>query len=453
MGVFLQAVLNLIKINLFSTPIMKKASFICHAFLAISLLQVSNILSAQITTPFSQDTVYLSIPDAEQRFVSKNLSLLISQYDVKIAEANYLQAKLWYNPNIYYGTTLYNQESKKFFDNSYPAEGQFDNTIQLQQLLTIGGRHSATAKLAKVGVKQSQFQLADMLRSLKYQMYTDMSDLFNNQALVKIYQSEETRVRHLIDITQQLYSKGNAAGEAVIRLQAQYQDIVTQEITSQQSIFNDEQDLRILLAYPGKTYVVAKITLTASIQLPAYQALVDSAKKNRPDLMFANAGIEYNQKNLALQQATGIPDLTLGVSNVGAGSVVPSYWGISANMDLPFFSRNQWSITAARYGESQAQLNDSLMSVTVESQVTTSYCTLARLSNQLNQIDPQYEQNLEDMMNNAFSNYEKRYISLLDFLSETTTYIDGKTNLMNLHTQYFNAIHNLNYTTGIDIIK
>lgn len=414
---------------------------------------VSSYIFGQTTAAFTQDTVYISIPDAEQRFVSKNLSLLMSQYDVKIAEANYLQAKLWYNPNIYYGTTLYNQESKKFFDNNYPNYGEVDNTIQLQQLLTIGGRHSATAKLAKVGVKQAQYQLADLLRSLKYQMYTDMSDLYNNQTLIKIYQIEETKVKHLIDITQQLYSKGNAAGEEVIRLQAQYQDVVAQELTSQQSIYNDEQDLKVLLAYPGKTYVVAKITIPVSITIPPYQALVDSAKKNRPDLMFANAGIEYNEKNLALQHATAIPDLTLGVANIGAGSVIPSYWGISASMDLPVFSRNQWNVTAARYGKSQAELNDSLISITVQSQVTTSFCNLYHLNTQLQQIDKDYEQNLEDMMNNAFTNYEKRYISLLDFLSEINTYIDGKTNLLNLHTQYFNAIHNLNYTTGIDIIK
>ncbi len=414
---------------------------------------ISSCLWAQTPVEFNLDTVHISIPEAEQRFVSKNLSLLISQYDSKIAEANYLQAKLWYNPNIYYGTTLYNQDSKKFFDNNYPSQGQVDNTIQLQQLLTIGGRHSATAKLAKVSAKESQFQLADLLRSLKYQMYTDLSDLYNNQSLVKMYQSEESKIKHLVEITQILYSKGNAAGNDVIRLQAQYQDVIAQETTSQQAINNDEQDLRILLAYPGKTYVVATLTIPSSIQLPAYQVLVDSAKKNRPDLMLAHTGIEYNDKNLSLQNATAIPDLTLGVENIGAGSVVPSYWGISASIDLPVFSRNQWNITAARYGKSQAQINDSLISITVESQVTTSFCNLYRLNCQLSQIDSHYEQSLEDMMNNAFTNYEKRYISLLDFLSETTTYIDGKTNLINLRMQYFNAIHNLNYTTGIDIIK
>ena len=412
----------------------------------------SSFILGQETPQFVQDTVNISIPDAEQRFVSKNLSLLISQYDAKIAQANYLQAKLWYNPNIYYGTTLYNQSDKKFLDNNYPS-GEVDNTLQIQQLLTIGGRHSANAKLLKVGVAQAQYQLADLLRSLKYQMYTDLSDLYSNQALVKMYQNEETKIKHLVDVTQQLYNKGNAAGEDVIRLQAQYQDVVAQEITSQQSINNDEQDLRILLAYPGKTYIAAKIIIPSAVQMPTYQILVDSAKRNRPDLMLAMAGLDYNQKSLALQHATSVPDLTLGITNVGAGSVIPNYWGISASMDLPIFSRNQWNVASAKYGTSQAQLNDSLIALTVESQITTSFVNLYKLNYQLSQIDAQYEKDLDEMMTNAFSNYEKRYISLLDFLSETTTYIDGKANLLNLRTQYFNAIHNLNYTTGIDIIK
>jgi len=431
---------------------MKEKKHIIILVFALVVFSI-NYVHSQVMQEFSQDTITISIPDAEQRFVSKNLSLLMSQYDINTAKASYLQAKLWYNPNLYYGTTLYNQESKKFLDNKYPAYGEVDNTLQLQQLLTIGGRHSATARLANVGVKQAQFQLADLLRSLKYQMYTDFSDLYDNQQLVKMYKAEETKIFHLIDITQQLYSKGNAAGEDVIRLQAQYQDVIAQEVSCEQAIFSDEEDLRILLVYPGKVYVVAKIAFPETISIPSYSALQDSARKNRPDLMLANAGVEFNEKNLTLQHATSVPDLTLGVSNIGAGSVLPSYWGVSASMDLPFFNRNQWNVASAKYGESQAQLNDSLISYTVQSQVTTAFCNLYRLNSQLHQIDKNYEQNLEDMMDNAFKNYEKRYISLLDYLSETATYIDGKTNLVNLRMHYFDAIHELNYTTGIDIIK
>jgi cobalt-zinc-cadmium efflux system outer membrane protein len=382
-----------------------------------------------------------------------NLTLLINQYNVQIAQANYLQAKLWYNPNLTYGQTLYNQYSKKFFDNNYPEQGQVDHSFQLQQLLTIGGRHSATARLAKLGAKQSEFQLADLLRSLKYQMYTDISDLYNNQSLVKMYVSEEEKIKHLVESTQAEYKLGNASGGEVIRLQAQLQDIVAQEITSRQAISNDEQDLGILLVYPGNKYIVVNDLGIPSGQIPPYTSVLDSAKNNRPDLKLAYAGIKYSEQNLKLQHATAIPDITLGIANIGAGSVIPNYWGITANIDLPVFNRNQWNTTAAKEQKKQAELNDSLALYSVMNQVTAAFTNLYRINNHYSQIDPNYENNLNDMMDNAIKNYDKRYINLLDLLSQISTYIDGKTNLINMKVQYFNAIHSINYTTGIDIIK
>src|SRR5580698_8725049 len=96
-------------------------------YLVIGSIFVIQSINAQAFLPVKEDTVYLDIQSAEQRFVNKNLSLLIKQYDVKISQAAYLQAKLWYNPNLTYGQTLYNEDSKKFFDNNYPAQKEEDH--------------------------------------------------------------------------------------------------------------------------------------------------------------------------------------------------------------------------------------------------------------------------------------------------------------------------------------
>ena len=409
--------------------------------------------NAQSAVPLKEDTVYINIPAAEQRFVSMNLTLLINQYDVKIARSAYLQAKLWYNPNLTYGQTLYNEENRQFFNNNYPAEGEKDHSFQLQQLITIGGRHSATAKLARIGATQSEFQLADLLRSLKYQMYTDISDLYNNQSLVNMYVDEEAKIKHLVESVKSEYKLGNASGNDVIRLQAQLQDIVAQEITSRQAISSDEEDLGILLVYPGNTYLVVKDLGIPKGEIPAYTAILDSAENNRPDLKLAYAGVQYSEQNLKLQHATAIPDLTLGVSNIGAGSVIPDYWGISANMDIPLFNRNQGNTAMAKEQREQAKLNDSLALYSVKNQVTAAFTNLYRINNQYAQIDSGYGNDLNEMMTNAVNNYYKRYINLLDLLSQISTYIDGETNLINMKVQYFNAMHAMNYTTGIDIIK
>ena len=396
---------------------------------------------------FNQDTVSLTIAEAEQRFVSKNLTLLINKFNIDIANANYLQAKLWYNPNLSYWQEMYNSSTKKVLNQADESGGQ------ISQLLTIAGRHKATWKLAQVGVKLAEYQFADLLRNLKYELHTGISDLYFNQQLIKMYQNEEVQIKHLLEGTRELYKHGNAAKNDVIQLQAQLQDIIAQEITSKQATYNDLQDLKILLLYPEKTYFVVKELPTYKTGLPTYGAVLDSAEKNRPDLLLSYVGSEYAQKNLKLQRATAMPDLMLSTTYETANDYQPNFYGIQASMDLPVWNRNQWNIAAAKYGIQQAELTDTLTFNTVKNQVTNAYCTLLLTNKQLNLIDPQYGNDLNEMMDNAIKNFEHHNINLLALLSYISTYNDGKTNLINLNVQYFNAIHNINLNTGVELIK
>ncbi len=415
-----------------------------YILIVISFFSANKTISAQ---SFNQDTVLINIPDAEQRFVNKNLTLLINKYNIDIAKANYLQAKLWYNPNLSYWQEMYSPITKKVFSASDESGGQ------IQQLFSLAGKHNATWKLAEVGVKLAEYQLADLLRNLKYELHTDISDLYYNQQLIKMYRDEEVKIKHLLESTQELFKHGDVAKGDVIQLQAQLQDLIAQEMTSQQATNNDEQDLKILLLYPEKTYFVVKELPTVKNDLPTYHAVLDSAEKNRPDLLLSYAGSEYAQKNLKLQRVTAVPDLSLSTTYESANDYAPYFWGIQASMDLPVWNRNQWNIKAAKYGTMQAELTDSLTFNTVKNQVTNAYCTLLLTNKQLNQIDPQYGNDLNEMMNNAVKNFENHNINLLTLLSYINTYNDGKTNLINLQVQYYNAIHNINLNTGIELIK
>ena len=97
-----------------------------------------------------------------------------------------------------------------------------------------------------------------------------------------------------------MYKLGNASGNDVIRLQAQLQDIIAQELTSRQAISSDEQDLGILLVYRGNTYIVVKDLGIPTAEIPPYMSILDSAKNNRPDLKLAYAGVQYSEQNLKL---------------------------------------------------------------------------------------------------------------------------------------------------------
>src|SRR4051794_36602733 len=107
-------------------PVLQQCIFMCIALCAaIPLL--------------AQDTARISIQDAEKIFLDKNLQLLSEKYNVDMARAAVLQARLYNNPSVSVSTALYNQEQKKWLDVSN-ATGQYG--ISAQQLIILAGKRN-----------------------------------------------------------------------------------------------------------------------------------------------------------------------------------------------------------------------------------------------------------------------------------------------------------------------
>ncbi len=58
------------------------------------------ILAAPVCASATSDTLQLSLPQAEKRFLDSNLSLLAAHYNVDAQKALIQQAKLWDNPTL-----------------------------------------------------------------------------------------------------------------------------------------------------------------------------------------------------------------------------------------------------------------------------------------------------------------------------------------------------------------
>lgn len=58
----------------------------------------------------------LTLKEAEQRFLERNLSLIAERYNIDMAQAQVLQAKLFENPVISLEQNVYNRLNGKYFD-------------------------------------------------------------------------------------------------------------------------------------------------------------------------------------------------------------------------------------------------------------------------------------------------------------------------------------------------
>src|SRR3954469_15026751 len=117
----------------------------------------------------AQDTLSLTLAQAERQFLQKNLTLLAGHYNINANRALIDQAKVWDNPILITDQNVYADSS--FFSHGKDSYGQQKGQIfiQLQQLIRTAGKRSKLIDLAVTTAEMSELQLQDVLRNLKYQ--------------------------------------------------------------------------------------------------------------------------------------------------------------------------------------------------------------------------------------------------------------------------------------------
>src|SRR3984885_5275074 len=171
------------------------------------------------------DTVKLTVKQAEDLFLKNNVQLIAQHYNIGIAEAQVITAKLFPNPDFSGTTGLYNTNTHKFFD--YSA-GQGEYSGNLSQLFTTAGKRNKNIQLAKIGVEQAKYQFFDLLRTLKFTLRNDFYTIYFQQQSAKVYNDEITSLSKTLTVFKDQYTKGNIAQKEVLRIQSQLYSLQTE---------------------------------------------------------------------------------------------------------------------------------------------------------------------------------------------------------------------------------
>ncbi|MBN9379982.1 MAG: TolC family protein [Chitinophagaceae bacterium] len=418
-------------------------------FLVIGTTLFNVVLEAQP----HQDTVRLTLPEAEKMFLDSNLQLLAGRYSIDASKALILQARLWPNPNLNVSHGLYSGELNKFF----PTGKNDETTVSLSQLILLAGKRNKQIKLAQAGAQLTEYQFFDLLRTLKYTLRTDFFHIYYLQQSSKVYDEEIKALQQIVTAFNEQAGKGYISEKEVIRIRAQlytfqgeYSDLLSQ--------INDLQsELRLVLQVKPTLYITPAVDSAVMDMLDPgrypLNTLVDSAYHNRTDLQIAKAGTNINKLNYNYQKALAVPDLTLSVGYDEAGSFLTNYYGIGAAIDLPFFNRNQGNIKSAKAQVASAIATEKGTQATVEENVSASLQKAFTQQKLYRTIDPKFYGDFARLLHEVVVNYQKRNISLLDFLDFYDSY---KQNTLQLNSIQFNrvsAFEDINFYTGTNFFN
>jgi outer membrane protein, heavy metal efflux system len=401
----------------------------------------------------AQDTLRISLPDAEKQFTAKNLELMAEKYNIDIARAQVLQARVYNNPNLQLVANVYNPDQKKWFDVSN-ATGEY--IANVQQLIILAGKRNKQIKLAQTNVLMAENRFYDLLRTLRYTLHSDFYQASFLQQAIAAYQLPIASLQKLTANYNELQAKGVITLKEVVRVKSLLYNLQTEQTALQNQLNDVEAELQLLLQN-NKTWYIPETNVSAanmgSIRQYQLPVLVDSAYTNRYDLQLANNSLVYSQQNYSLQKAMAVPDLMSGVQFDKRGSFVNNATFFSVAMDLPFFNRNQGNIKAAKIAVDQSNTALAQQRLSVENEVQQAYGKALNTEKMLQTIDPNFQNDFDKLLKSITENFEKRNISLLEFTDFYDSYKQNVLQWNQLQNDRIQAIESLNFSIGKPIVN
>lgn len=421
-----------------------KRPLILTGFLLLGLILKGN----------AQDSLKLSLPEAEKMFIAGNYELIAQQYQTEQAKAEIITARLFDNPEISYENQLYNRETKKFFQHTLPS-GQYN--VQVSQLIKLAGKRNKNIQLANTGVKLAEYAYFDLIRTLRYQLRSNFYKAYYAQQSALVYQQQIKSLEQLLAASERQLKMGNVALKDIIRIKSLLYNLKG-EYTS---LLNEIEDAETTLKMMTNIKADIPLSLVApradeqdySLQKQPLMQLLESARANRADLQLAQSSITQAENNLSLQKAMAIPDVELSLVYDLQGSAPNHYTGLGIKVPLPLFNRNQGEIKKAKIAITAGNIHLKQQEAALENEVYNSYKSALRTETLYQGMDRNFGSDFSQLIGEVTKNFRSRNISLVEFIDFYDSYKESTLQLNQLKYERMNAKEEINYVTGSNIFK
>jgi cobalt-zinc-cadmium efflux system outer membrane protein len=426
----------------------------------VFLLVSSWFLGAQ--TAVTPDTTRIALKDAEDMFIKNNYLLLAQKYNVDASKALTRQAGLLNNPNLYYENSIHNRYSNRYFPTSLGTMGdastQGEFIVQYNWLFSIAGKRNKSVKVAKARADAEQFQFDDLIRTLLFALRTDFYTIKYGVESLKIIDEQIGTMGNTISEFEGLYQKGSVSLREITRMRALLFSLQNDRLSLVTSLEQTQNELRLLLNNPKFTWYLPifdeqEISQKYNTEGLSLSDAINQALGNRPDLKAYQAAFQASQANINLQKAIGVPDITIQGVFDRNGSYIPNYNGVAIGIPLVLFNRNQGNIKAAQYNSSSAEMELKQKQLAVQSDVTSTYSKILNTEKMYSSLSASFLTDFNSLLRGARQNYEKKNISLIEFVDLFETYKQSMTQFYDIKARRLNNFEELNYHVGKDIFK
>lgn len=394
----------------------------------------------------AQDTLRIGVSRADSLLVQRSLALLAQRYQVDLAEADRVQARLFSNPAVATEWSI-RPSTGRFFDVGAP-NGQM--AVHAEKLFRIAGQRSLGIRAAESRVRLAEAEYAEVAAALRYELHSKLYRQFYIGRAVAAISSQLDLLKGVVDAYGEQFEKGNTSLKEAARLRTAYFQLNDQRLRLRSELNVIQQDLRTLLM-EERTVIAAPMSAELMPIRPLKHdslGLMAIAEANRPQILMARAELEASELDLKLQKRLAYPDLALGYTYDRNSNYLPNYNGLNAGIAVPLFNRNQGGIRRAEAAERMARGNADLARHRVRQEVARALADLHALQQHYTGTARGLDEQLDRLSESLIGNYVKSNISLLEFTDLFEAYTSGIIAINALKADLQQAYEELEYVTG-----
>ncbi len=411
----------------------------------ILLLSLSLFLSGARASVIS-----LSLKESERRFSEHNLEVMAERYNIDIAEAQVLQAKLFDNPVVSLEQNVYNRLNGRYFD--FGKQGE--TIVEVEQLIYIAGQRNKRVRLERINKEMAIYQFEEVLRTLRSELREKFVALYFTRKSGLVYDREIDSLARLLEVLKEQNEKGNVSLLEKSRVEALLLSLRQERNEIADQVISLQGDMRLLLGLSGDdTFepvfdesVLDRIDMDA-VPLSGLTSLL----YERPDLKLARAGVKASEADVRLQRSLAFPEVSVKGTYDKAGNFINDYWAIGLSVSLPLFNRNQGNIRAAKVSVAQRAHKEEYARRQAENELFTGYARLERAIRLYHSSNYGLERDFALIIEGVNQNFRKRNISLLEFIDYYETYKTTCLRLYQTQQEVLSALEAINTVTGSDV--
>ena len=397
-------------------------------------------------------SVKLTLQEAGQRFATCNLELIAERYNIDIAEAEVIQARLFENPVISLEQNVYNRLNGKYFDVGKEGEA----VIEIEQLIYIAGQRNKRVRVEKLNKEMAVYQFEEVLRTLRSELNSKFIEIYYTRKSLSVYDKEIDYLERLLEAMKEQNEKGNISLLEKSRIQALLLSLQQERNDALNRLIALQGDMRLLLGLEAdETF---EPVFDASVLKQMDTGAVSFAElaerlAGRPDMKMARTNIQVSRANVSLQKSLAFPEVSLKGSYDRAGNFCDNYFAVGLSISVPVFNRNQGNIKSARIAVLQNTNREELARRQAETELFTSYARLEKAVKLYRFSNFELERDFGTIIEGVNSNYQKRNISLLEFIDYYQAYKETCLQLYQTEKDVFLAMEEVNTVTGSDVFS